>query len=153
MKRRRSTFFALRSAMKVTIVVLLFLSLAPANIRADNTNDYVIIGWNDLGMHCINPSYKTMALLPPSNNLRVQVIQRGDPPKVVTTGFSLTYSILNNTTVDGKTDFWTYGAELYADLLGIPVPSKGVGLTGNSLSGTMKPVGDHFEATGIPVLP
>ncbi len=43
--------------------------------------DYIIIGWNDLGMHCINPSYAELALLTPFNNLWVQVIQRGDPPK------------------------------------------------------------------------
>ena len=134
-------------------------SLSGAAVSPAN-NQYVIIGWNDLGMHCITPNYKTLALLPPFNNLWVQVIQRGDPPKIVTSGFSLTYSIVNNTTVSGKTDFWTTypdrttsGAKLYADLLGIPVPANGIGLTGNGLSGTMKLVGDHFEATGIPVLP
>jgi hypothetical protein len=29
----------------------------------------------------------------------------------------------------------------------------GIGLTGNGLSSKMQLVGDHFEATGIPVLP
>ena len=110
--------------------------------------DYVLIGWNDLGMHCINPGYAELALLPPFNNLWVQVIQRGDPPKIVTSGFSLEYSIVNNTTVNGKTDFWQYAKQLF----GVDLP-LGIGLTGNGLSGKMKLVGDHFEATGIPVLP
>jgi len=110
--------------------------------------DYIVIGWNDLGMHCINPSYAELALLPPFNNLWVQVIQRGDPPKIVTSGFSLEYSIVNNTTVQGKTDFWQYASQLF----GVDLP-LGMGLTGNGLSGKMKLVGDHFETTGIPVLP
>jgi hypothetical protein len=35
---------------------------------------YTVIGWNDLGMHCISPSFKDMAILPSYNNLYVQVI-------------------------------------------------------------------------------
>lgn len=113
-----------------------------------NTASYTLIGWNDLGMHCISPSFSQMAILPPYNNLIAQVIKKGDPPQVVTSGFTLEYSILNNTTVQGKTDFWTYVKELFG-----LAPAPGTGLTGNGLSGTMQVVGDHFEATGIPVLP
>ena len=109
---------------------------------------YVLIGWNDLGMHCISPSYKEMAILPPFNNLWVQVIQRGDPPQIVTSGVSIEYSVINNTTVEGKTDFWQYALQLF----GADLP-LGIGLTGNGLTGRMELVDDHFEATGIPVLP
>jgi len=140
------------------ILILVVLCLLPAENWAgkeasmqppvSSENDYVLIGWNDLGMHCINPSYKELALLPPFNNLWVQVIQRGDPPKIVTSGISLEYSIVNNTTVKGKTDFWQYVQQLF----GISLP-EGIGLTGNGLSGKMQVAGDHFEATGIPVLP
>jgi len=113
-----------------------------------HTGNYALIGWNDLGMHCISPSYKEMAILPPFNNLWVQVIQRGDPPSIITDGISLEYSIDRNKTVEGKTDFWQYAPELFD--VNLPL---GIGLTGNGLSGRMKVVGDHFEATGIPVLP
>jgi hypothetical protein len=112
------------------------------------TVSYTLIGWNDLGMHCISPRFSQMAILPPYNNLMAQVIKKGDPPQVVTSGFTLQYSLINNTTVKGKTDFWTY----VKDLFGLS-PSPGIGLTGNGLSGTMQVVGDHFEATGIPALP
>ena len=89
-----------------------------------------------------------MSILPPYNNLMVQVIQKGDPPKIITSGVTLEYSIINNTTVKGKTDFWQYVKKLF----GVVLP-QGTGLTGNRLSGKMKAVGDHFEATGIPILP
>ncbi|MCL4402961.1 MAG: cytochrome c family protein, partial [Acidobacteria bacterium] len=44
--------------------------------------------------------------------------------------------------------FWQYAGQLF----GVDLP-VGIGLTGNGLSGKLQPVGDHFEATGIPVLP
>ena len=42
--------------------------------------NYVVIGWNDLGMHCYNHDFQDLAVLPPYNTLWAQVIQRGDPP-------------------------------------------------------------------------
>ena len=59
------------------------------DVRLQTKDEFVVLGWNDLGMHCINPGYKELALLPPFNNLWVQVIKRGDPPQVVTSGISL----------------------------------------------------------------
>jgi hypothetical protein len=109
--------------------------------------NYVVIGWNDLGMHCINPRFKEIILLPPYNNLMAIVIRKGEEPHLVTSGITLTYSLDQNTTVVGKTDFWQYAPQIFG-----PLP-LGVGLTGNGLSGRMKVVGDHFEATGVPVLP
>jgi hypothetical protein len=109
--------------------------------------DYVVIGWNTLGMHCITPSFKDVVVLPPFNTLCVQVVLRGDPPVLVTSGVSLDYSVDRNTTFKGKTDFWDYGSKFFGKL------KAGQGLTGNYLSGTMKLVGDHYEASGIPVTP
>lgn len=109
---------------------------------------YIVIAWNDLGMHCISPTFAEMAILPPYNTLVAQVIKRGNPPRVVTRGVTLSYRIVNNRTVTGKTDFWTYAEQLF----GVALP-EGTGLTGNGLFGTMVRSGKRFEATGIPVLP
>ncbi len=126
-----------------------FTSLAAKGIAPISSDgSYIIIGWNDLGMHCISPRFAEMAILPPYNNLRVLVLRRGDEPRVVTSGVTVSYSLLNNTTVKGKTDFWSYVNKLF----GVSVPA-GMGLAGNGLSGNMKPVGGVFAADGVPVLP
>jgi hypothetical protein len=138
-----------------TFVICLMITTAPSGgTQAAAAQDalassrYVVIAWNDLGMHCISPTFDQMAILPPFNNLQAQVIRRGDPPTIVTSGVTLRYSIKKNTTVAGKTDFWDYVQPLF----GVDLP-LGVGLTGNGLAGTMQMVGDRFEARGIPTVP
>ena len=36
--------------------------------------DATVIGWNNLGMHCMDPDYGVFALLPPFNTLQAQLI-------------------------------------------------------------------------------
>lgn len=48
--------------------------------------EYILLGWNNIGMHCYNRDFKDLAVLPPYNNLWVQVVKRGDPPEIVTSG-------------------------------------------------------------------
>jgi hypothetical protein len=112
------------------------------------TNQYVIIGWNDLGMHCMDPSFEDFAVLPPFNTLWAQVIQRGQEPRIVTNGVTVEYRILDNTYSAGKTNFWDYAQQLF----GLPEPLPlNVGLAGFGLSGQMRAEGDHFVAEGIPL--
>ncbi len=115
------------------------------------SSTYVVFAWNDLGMHCLNPSYDKMVILPPYNNLKVQVVKRGKVPVLVTSGLTVTYSIDNNTYSVGKGDygqFWTYSKNLFGVTL-----APNIGLTGNGLSGQMKADAGFFTAEGIPVVP
>lgn len=111
---------------------------------------FVVLGYNELGMHCMNQDFSEMCILPPYNTLRAQVIdRRGEEPRIVKSGVSLTYSIPGNTTSTTKTNFWSYSNKLF----GVTLPPN-VGLTGNSLSGVMKPTGaNDWSATGIPITP
>ncbi len=108
--------------------------------------DYVILGWNDLGMHCYDRDYSTLTVLPPYNNLYAQVIKRGDPPQLITTGIKVNYSFPNNTYSVGKTNFWTYAFKIFGVSL-----SSNIGLAGKGLSGEMDLVSNHFVAQGVPV--
>jgi len=107
---------------------------------------YVVLGWNDLGMHCYNKDFRDLAVLPPYNTLWVQVVKRGNPPTLVTQGIAVRYSFVNNTYSAGKTNFWSYDKALF----GVDLPLN-VGLKGKGLKGRMTLAGDHFVAEGIPL--
>lgn len=117
----------------------------------------VVFAWNDLGMHCLNPTYDTAVILPPYNTVWAQVIRKGNPPQVVTEGLTVDYRILNNTYSYGKASygqFWDYCQALFGASL---APDTGLNLKNpelhNRLAGTMVSMGDHFEAVGIPITP
>jgi hypothetical protein len=119
-------------------------------------DDYVVLAWNDLGMHCLNPTYDKAVILPPYNTLYAQVVKRGNPPEIVTANLSVEYRIENNTYSYGKRDygqFWDNAVDLFGPLLGLTNLERDVGLTGKGLSGDMDSKGDHFVAEGIPVVP
>jgi hypothetical protein len=119
---------------------------APADL-----GPYVLIGWNDLGMHCSNKLFADLAVLPPFNTVWATLIRRGDwfhDPEVLGPGYTATYHFEDNTYSVGKTDFWSHEDQLF----GVDLPDN-VGLTGKGLTGTLDVQGDHFAAVGIPLTP
>ncbi len=118
---------------------------------------YVAFAWNDLGMHCLNPTYDKAVILPPYNTLWVQVVRRGDPPEIVTAGLTVEYAIRDNTYSYGKRSygqFWDNAPVLFGVALaqdtGLNLEDPAVH---NGLSGAMEVKGDHFQANGVPVVP
>jgi hypothetical protein len=112
---------------------------------------HIIIGWNDLGMHCSNKDFSTFVVLPPYNNVHAQAIQVGDavnPPKVISTNYHVTYEIPGNTYSVGKTNFWSYENLIF----GVNLPDN-IGLTGNGLTGSMVIDSNNFFVSGIPITP
>jgi hypothetical protein len=153
MRSSRKRFLALPIVIGVSICIALLTYLGQAVKAAPqpplNPNDeYILLSWNDLGMHCYNRDFADLAVLPPYNNLWAQVVHRGDPPTIVTTGITVTYSFSNNTYSVGKSNFWTYAQQLFGLLTPLP---PNIGLTGNGLAGNMVLVSDHFQADGIPL--
>ena len=109
----------------------------------------VVFGYNDIGINSINDDYSEIMFHPPNNTLRAEIISRGPQPQIVTAGVTVNYAVENNTSSVDKTNFWTYAE----DLLGVALESD-VGLTGNSLSGTMTLTENNdWAATGIPITP
>jgi hypothetical protein len=121
------------------------------NPTPDTTAAYSVFAWNDLGMHCLNPTYDKLVILPPYNNVMVQVVKRGDPPEIITSGITVAYKLTNNSSSYDKKSyggFWDNSFKLFGVTL-----THDVGLKGNGLSGNMTASGDHFIAEGIPVVP
>lgn len=130
----------------VLMLVLALASCRTGGMGSGNQDDYEILAWNDLGMHCYDKDFSTFSILPPFNTIWAQVIKRGDKPELVTEGVVVTYRFEGNTSSVGKSNFWDYAKGLFgADL------KPGVGLTGLTLKGRMQPHGDHFAAEGIPL--
>jgi hypothetical protein len=125
--------------------VVVYVQQGEQGARAAES-DYVVLSWNDLGMHCYNRDFKDLAVLPPYNNLWAQVVKVGDPPQIVTQGIKVTYSFPDNTYSIGKSNFWEYDLPLF----GRDLPPN-VGLTGKGMAGEMDVHGDHFTAEGIPL--
>lgn len=121
------------------------------------SGDYLVLAWNDLGMHCLNPTYDEAVILPPYNNLVAQVVRKGSPPEVITSGVTVEYSVVNNTYSSGKRSygqFWTYVKHLFGVDLAV---DTGLNLSDstlhNGLSGQMAVKSGYFTAEGIPVTP
>jgi hypothetical protein len=115
---------------------------------------YIVLAWNNLGMHCYNPDFSNLAILPPYNTLIAQVIKVDEPPQIITSGVIVEYSFPDNTYSAGlqgqpdKTNFWQFEKALY----GVST-APNIGLTGKGLSGTMDLAkdGKYYIAEGIPL--
>ena len=58
----------------------------PMIFNNHNKGGYVVLAWNDLGMHCYNRNFQDLGVLPPFNNLWAQVIKVATPRKSLPPG-------------------------------------------------------------------
>lgn len=113
--------------------------------------EYVLLAWNNLGMHCISDSDPYWVLLPPANDLFAQVIKRGEIPEVITADIEITYEVEKGFENPSRhVKFWDHAESIFGAKL-----EKNVGLAGNGLSGHMHLLKElnAFEAKLIPVVP
>jgi hypothetical protein len=125
-----------------------FLPIILKNSELIQDPEYVVIGWNDLGMHCYDQDYSVFSILPPYNTLWAQVVLQGDPPQLMTEDILVEFGFPDNTESASKTNFWDYEDKLFGVEL-----APNIGLTGVGLSGEMELVaeGAYFIAEGIPL--
>ena len=121
-----------------------------------------LVGWNDLGMHCLDADFATFAILPPYNTIHAQLIDSAGMLVTVPGSITVTYEAvadpagsINRSSV-GKTNFWEY----IVDLFGFPL-SDDQGLAGHDMPGaanTPQPMtwsagAAGWSAEGIPITP
>jgi len=134
------------------LLLLAIFSNSPSFAQKQLLEDeYIVVTWNDLGMHCANKDFSKVVVLPPYNNLISHVIKKGTSatwPEIVTGNIIVDYDIPGNTYSVGKTNFWDYEDQLF----GVTLPDN-IGLTGAGLSGEMEANGNAFTIEGIPITP
>jgi PKD repeat protein len=157
--------FAKEPTMKRSPRALLaaFSVLTALLVQAQITSPYVLVAWNDLGMHCTDGSdFSVSTILPPYNNLHAQLKDRAGNLVTNPTGITVTYQSVadpagsTNKTSIGKTNFWTYVGVLFG-----ATPAPDVGLAGNAMPGAQNvaqamnwdPARSWFHAEGIPITP
>ncbi|MCL5097456.1 MAG: PKD domain-containing protein [Candidatus Omnitrophica bacterium] len=139
--------------------VPLVIGLSSSKLHAA---EYTLIGWNDLGMHCMDGlDFSVFSLLPPYNTFHAQLIYQG---RLLTNsvGYTVTYQGVAdpsgsiNTTSKDKCNFWQYVQVLYG-----ASPAPDTGLAGFSMPGPANTPQDMsfdtafswFSAVGVPLTP
>lgn len=151
-------------------VWLLLLALGVNPVPVDGATNWVIVGWNNLGMHCMDNDYSVFCTLPPYNTFHAQVIlsETGKAQLVSDpAGYTVLYRAVAdpagsiNKTSTGKGNFTRYSFPLFGlhlePEIGLPVP----GPESFSMPGTtnipqlMKFETDFgwFAAYGVPITP
>ena len=121
---------------------------------------YALLGWSELGMHCIDgKDYSTFSVLPPYNIIHSQLVKKGEPPTLVSSGATITYQATPDTkkSIDSisstKTNFWTYVQALF-----LANPKPDVGLAGYAVQGkkatkmSYNAALGYWEAIGVPTI-
>ena len=136
-----------------------------------NAASSTILGWNNLGMHCMDSDYSIFSVLPPYNTIECQLIVGG---KLVTNGevYTVTYQAVAdpdgsfNSTAMGKGNYYDFATAIYGATLGpemglagwnMPGPgntpqSMLFEITNHPAAGVATPV-NWFRAEGIPITP
>ncbi len=123
---------------------------------------WTLLGWNDLGMHCMDSDYSVFSILPPFNTIEAQLVDTDGDLVTNPGGITVTYEAIAdpqgsiNTSSVGKTNYWDHATALYGGSSTVDT-----GLAGHDMPGAgnvAQPMsfvaGENlFRADGIPLTP
>jgi hypothetical protein len=121
---------------------------------------WTVIGWNDLGMHCMDADYSVFSILPPFNTIHAQVI--GPDGKLVAGTVSVGYRAASDasgsitTSSIGRTGFWDTCPQIFGTA---PPPDQGLagflmpGAANAEQSMPYDAAPPWYSAVGIPLTP
>ena len=169
---RVSRVVRFKQATRAPAALLCMGALGAGTLSAQTQTNWHVLGWNNLGMHCMDNDYAVFSILPPYNTVHSQIVwgYNGAAHLIQTgTGFSVSYAAVAdpagsiNTTSDGKGNFWTYvplllgqslGAEAGVDLSGAGYPQSFMPGTNNSPKRMNYESGSGwFVSYGVPITP
>ena len=150
------------SASFINASLVVALSLFAGSPAEAGNGQWTLLGWNNLGMHCMDDDYSVFTILPPFNTVDAQLINSQGKLMTVPTGLMLSYEAVAdldgsiNTISTGKSNFWDFATAAYGVAL---APEAGLG--GTSMPGatnsprpmTWNGSFNWFEGLGIPITP
>ena len=143
-------------------LVITLCAAVGASTRLAAGGGWTLLGWNNLGMHCMDSDYSVFSILPPYNTIEAQLIDSSGHLMKSAAGITVTYEAIAdpagsiNTTSAGKTTFWLQVANLFG-----ASPAIDIGLTGVRMPGaantvqpmSFDPLFNTFVTEGIPITP
>lgn len=153
---------------RIFLIFAVFAGFGP--MQAHAATNWTIIGWNNLGMHCMDSEYSVFSILPPYNTIHAQVIGsttaatwlvKSDALCGVNYRAAIDPSGSMNTSSEGKSDFSAHVQSLFGLALpmdvGLPVPGPNSyampGLANLPQSMGFESSLNWFVAYGIPITP
>ena len=141
------------AVMKILAVFLVLTASASAQ---------KLIGWNNLGMHCMDDDYSVFSILPPYNTIDAQFINSSGDLVTSDSGITVTYEAIAdpdgsiNRSSIGKSNFWTYSEAYFGAAL-----APDAGLASKNMPGPNNEpqfldfdgLMNWFQAEGIPITP
>jgi len=161
----------MKTRLRLPILASLMLALsitAPETSRAASAQ---VLGWNNLGMHCMDSDYSVFSILPPYNTIECQLIVNG-ALVTASNGYTVTYQAVTdpagsfNSTAMGKGNYYSFATALFGATLAPEGGLAGWSMPGVSntpqgmlfeninhpAAGVSTPV-NWFRAEGIPISP
>ncbi|MBL8756157.1 MAG: hypothetical protein JNK15_22880 [Planctomycetes bacterium] len=152
--RHHTSSSRLRPVLSFVTAIALAAAMAPAQ------GPTRLLGWNDLGMHCMDGDTSVFSILPPFNTFHAQLMVGGH--LAATGSYSVTYQAvadpngsINRTSI-GKTDFWQHAHALFGANL---VPDQGLagfrmpGLANTPQNMPFFAAASGYKAEGVPITP
>lgn len=150
---RRHSFLAGAMALAGSLV---------AGQEQPQLDPWTLVGWNDLGMHCMDGDFSLFALLPPYNTIHAELLdaqgRRVTDPAAATVRYEAVADVtgsINRTSI-GKTNFWFHVSDLFGaspppdeGLAGYAMPGAGNQPQAMAWDGAL----EWHSAEGIPITP
>ncbi len=148
--------------LSAALVLTLSLFSHSLYLGGAGAGGWTLVGWNNLGMHCMDSDYTVFSILPPYNTVQAHLMDASGRLVRIPSGVTVTYEALAdptgsiNSTSANKTTFWLQLFNLFGATL--PVDT---GLAGSRMPGAAnQPQPMRFDASvnafvaeGIPITP
>ena len=154
MNRHATSAMCLGAALVVWIGLGVAAGAAPVG--------WTLIGWNNLGMHCMDADFSVFAILPPYNTIQAQLIDANGQLVTSPGEITVTYQAVHdpagsiNRTSAGKTNFWDHVASLFGASLAVDEGLAGFAMPGSANTPqamTWQADLQWFIAEGVPITP